>query len=150
MVVAEFATGPSLIVLGLAVVALVFVLRRSLLRTHRRDNHDRAMANRDDAAAEKGAVRATEMLEVRLHEFAREVEGRMQTRIGVLDRLIIDADREIARLKDRLAATNGDSPRARGAITVPDPATFIAGAGRQPDADVLLPGDAASDRRDAA
>ena len=153
---AEIITGPSLIVLGLATVVLVFFLRRSLLRTRRGHERDGAAAKCDDfEAAEKGAVRATEMLEVRLHEFAREVEGRIMTRIAVLDRLIVDADREIASLKHLLAATNGEQSdrmltgEGRRAGASPTVVTD-AGALRQPDAVVVLPAAETDHRKEAA
>ncbi len=154
MTSAEFITGRSLIVFGLAIVGLVFVLRRTVLRMRRRSNQADA-ANQDDfEAAEKGAVRATEMLEVRLHDFAREVEGRMLTRIAVLDRLIVDADHEIVRLKELLATTNGEQSAVRVAQgstagSTSSAAASDAGSPRQPDAVVILPA-AIPDQREAA
>ncbi len=154
MIAAELITGRSLIVFGLAIVALVFVVRRTVLRMRRR-NQDADAANQDDfEAAEKGAVRATEMLEVRLHDFAREVEGRMLTRIAVLDRLIVDADREIVRLKELLAATNGErsSVRVAQGSTAGSASSATgsdAGSPRQPDTVVTLPA-AIPDQREAA
>jgi hypothetical protein len=154
MIAVELVTGRSLIVFGLAIVVLVFVVRRTVLRIRSRKN-DADAANQDDfEAAEKGAVRATEMLEVRLHDFAREVEGRMLTRIAVLDRLIVDADHEIVRLKELLAATNGErSPVrvAQGSMagSASSAAAPDAGSPRQPDAVVTLPA-AIPDQREAA
>ena len=43
-------------------------------------------------------------LEVRLHEFSREIEGRLGTKMAVLDRLILEADREILQLNEALEA----------------------------------------------
>jgi hypothetical protein len=155
MIAAELITGHSLIVFGLAIVGLVFVLRRTVLRMRRR-NKDAEAANQDDfEAAEKGAIRATEMLEVRLHDFAREVEGRMLTRIAALDRLIVDADREIVRLKELLAATNGGQSPVRvveGSTvgSASSAAASDAGSPRQPDAVVTLPAAAGPDRQVAA
>jgi hypothetical protein len=155
MTSAELITGRSLIVFGLAIVGLVFVLRRTVLRMRRRKS-DADAANQDDfEAAEKGAVRATEMLEVRLHDFAREVEGRMLTRIAVLDRLIVDADREIVRLKELLAATNGEVSSVRVAQgstagSASSAAASDAGSPRQPDVVVLLPSAAGQERQAAA
>jgi hypothetical protein len=155
MITAELLTGRSLIVFGLAVVALVFVLRRAVLRKRLRHSDADAL-NRDNfEAAEEGAVRATEMLEIRLHDFAREVEGRMLTRIAVLDRLIVDADREIVRLNEVLAATNGGRspipfPQALTGGNVSSAADSDAGASRQPDAVVTLPAAVADGRQEAA
>jgi hypothetical protein len=151
----ELITGRSLIVFGIAIVGLVLVLRRTVLRMRRR-NKDAEAADQDDfEAAEKGAVRATEMLEVRLHDFAREVEGRMLTRIAVLDRLIVDADHEIMRLKELLAATNGEQSPVRVAQgstagSASSTAASDAGSPRQPDAVVTLPSATGQDRQAAA
>jgi hypothetical protein len=154
MIAAEVITGRSLIILGLAVAVLVFVLRRTVLRVRRRDDDSGAICQDDFEAAEKGASRATEMLEVRLHDFAREVEGRMLTRIAVLDRLIVDADREIVRLKDLLAATQAErSPNPIAHASTCESAVTAAGieaaAPRQPDAVVPLPA-TMPDQREAA
>ncbi len=76
-------------------------------------------------------------LEVRLHDFAREVEARMETRALRLDSLVVASDREIVRLSallDQLSGSIGtrqpdvtfDPPpsgAARGSVatTVPPP-----------------------------
>ncbi len=77
----------------------------------------------------------------------------MQTRIAVLDRLIVDADREILRLQDVLAATTGASPQALQqsspqSSSVSETALAEQGPARQPDALVGLPPQA--DRKEAA
>jgi len=50
-------------------------------------------------------------MEVRLFDYGREVEGRVETTLTVLDRLIIDAEQEIQRLETLLQAsrTTGES-----------------------------------------
>ncbi|MEX0716996.1 MAG: hypothetical protein WD066_10425 [Planctomycetaceae bacterium] len=61
---------------------------------------------RDLPAEVRAELRANErsdtgrlrQLEIRLHEYGREVEARMETRLAVLDRLLREADREIVRL----------------------------------------------------
>ena len=154
MIAAEFITGRSLIVFGLAIVVLVFVLRRTVLRMRHGKGNSDARNREGFEDAEESAVRATEMLEIRLHDFAREVEGRMLTRIAVLDRLIVDADREIMRLKELLAASNPErSPvqfvQASTGGSASSTATADSGAPRQPDAVVTLPA-AMPDQREAA
>jgi hypothetical protein len=94
----------TIMAIGLSVVAVVFILRRTLLRTspfNRRPSAAPSPAEIEDG--ENTATALVEQLEVRLYDFAREVEGRMQTKIAVLDRLIVDADREIIRLERVLA-----------------------------------------------
>ncbi|TWT64090.1 hypothetical protein [Rubinisphaera italica] len=47
-------------------------------------------------------------MEVRLFDYGREVEGRVETTLNVLDRLIIDAESEIDRLEDLLNLSRAD------------------------------------------
>lgn len=59
-------------------------------------------------------------LEVRLHEYGREVEAHMQTRIAVLDRLLREADREIIRLtrlleRQRIESAVAEAPAGSSA-----------------------------------
>ena len=121
----------TIIAIGAAVVALVFILRRTVLRTgplSRR--HPAAQTPAEIEAAQNSAAagveQLVEQLEVRLYDFAREVEGRMQTKIAVLDRLIINADREIIRLEQVLAESRrlgnaSASGRQTDAIVSPSP-----------------------------
>ena len=48
-----------------------------------------------------------DMSETDDYDFSGEFEGRMLTRIAVLDRMIVDADREILRLQELLAESKG-------------------------------------------
>ncbi len=52
--------------------------------------------------AESTAERRIGAIEVQLHDFAREVEARLETRAVELDALVAAADREIVRLTDLL------------------------------------------------
>jgi len=52
-------------------------------------------------------------LELRVFDYGREVEARVDNQLRVLDRLILDADREIARLEALLAETRCDWPTER-------------------------------------
>lgn len=152
----ELNDRQSLIALGLSVVALVYMVRRLLLRIAK--PRGRESMSRDSAeteTAEAGALGATEMLELRLFDFAREVEGRMQTRIAVLDRLIIDADREILRLQELLVATKREAPWEPVSPTSAHERLSNATAEesahpRQPDALIELPSVNTSTQRDAA
>ena len=128
----ELNDNQSVIALGLSLLALVFILRRTVLRPRfaERRRPFTEITERDDSLELSGAA-VVEKLEVRLYDFAREVEGRMQTKIAVLDRLIVDADREIIRLEQVLAESR------RTGKPIP-------GVSRQPDA-IISP-----DQRDAA
>src|SRR6476620_10035390 len=102
----EFSTSQSLIVFGLAVVVFVYLMRRTFLRVGSSVDRRRAKPPDEDPETAQMSIEAVaEKLEVRLFEFAREVEGRIQTRSTILDRLIVEADREILCLQDLLAAT---------------------------------------------
>ena len=152
----ELITGQSLILLGILVVVFVFVLRRTILGSGgARGRKDASSVDEELALAEAGAKGPTEMLEVRLHDFAREVEGRMLTRIAVLDRLIVDADREIRRLQELLAATTGvaapisHQPSSTNWPTS-DVSTTSGTALRQPDATIAHPAEHTGDLKEAA
>jgi len=136
----SFLSGQMVIALGLGVVVLVFLLRRSFLRAFQPPARvERSAVNPETESVASSAEAVLEKLEIRLFDFAREVEGRMQTKIAVLDRLIVDADREILRLQDLLAETKEigrAAPRAGAAA-------------RQPDA-IVPPPPADGDQREAA
>ena len=152
----ELINGHSLIVFGLAVVIFVFLMRRTFLQSRKRSDRQQSLqANADAPDLESSAEAAVEKLEVRIFDFAREVEARMQTRISVLDRLIVDADREILRLQDLLAATKeiggagshgGSSADSRSAEAPGRGRTL----GRQPDVLVSPPLPGAGSDREAA
>ncbi len=151
-----FVTSQSLIVFGLAVVIFVFLMRRTFLRARSPAPDERASyARKEVESAEMSAEAVVEKLEVRLFDFAREVEGRMQTRIVALDRLIVDADREILRLQDLLAATKMIGGSGSLAGTPADPRSTATPANGRPatrQPDVTLPHAPPADggHRDAA
>src|SRR5579872_1444391 len=119
----NLSDNQTIIALGLSVVAIVFILRRTVMRPVRASHRQRETPAEIEAAEESAAA-LVEQLEVRLYDFAREVEGRMHTKIAVLDRLIVNADREIIRLEQVLAES-----RRMG-----NPSGSITPSGRQPDA----------------
>lgn len=55
---------------------------------------DVKLADRESARVDR--------FEIRLHEYSRDVEARMESRLARLDRLVVSADREICRLQDLL------------------------------------------------
>lgn len=117
----EFNENQTIIALGLSIAALVFILRRMFLRPRiaERRRPFTEIVERDDSL-ELSASAVVETLEVRLYDFAREVEGRMQTKIAVLDRLIVDADREIIRLEQVLAESRRTGSPVPGNARQPD------------------------------
>ena len=132
----DLSDNQTIIAIGLSVVAFVLVLRRLVLRTASRNRpFTISQTHAEIDAAENNATALVEQLEVRLYDFAREVEGRMHSKIAVLDRLIINADREIIRLEQVLAES-----RRLGSPTA---------SSRQPDA-IVSPAASARDERHAA
>lgn len=58
---------------------------------------------------EGSAEGLVQQMEVRLHDELRAVEGRIGSRLSVLDQLIVDADREIQRLTALLAESRRET-----------------------------------------
>lgn len=52
-------------------------------------------------------------MELRLYDYGRSVEARIETQLELLDQLILDADREIARLEGILCESRFDWPTER-------------------------------------
>lgn len=130
LILAESLSGSQLIIVGALLVGVAFILRRSAggrkptrVRDPLREVHEEFLH------AESSYASQLNQMEVRLHDFAREVEGRIQMRLAVLDQLVVDADREIERLEFVLAqsrgvATSFTPPRLVGPdITIPQSMT---------------------------
>jgi hypothetical protein len=91
------------IALGIAVILTGLVLRRGFTRAkHMQGRNPWGEAQAEFRRQPVADTATVEKLEVRLHEFARQVEARIHTRMAVLDRLIVDAEREIVRLQQVL------------------------------------------------
>ncbi|MHC4875360.1 MAG: hypothetical protein ACYTGL_02605 [Planctomycetota bacterium] len=91
-------------VMVLFIVAFGITMRRSILRrTRRRRNVDAvAETRRELERRRKESERQLEQHEVRLHETARTTEAVLQTKLSILDEMVAETDREIARLEDLL------------------------------------------------
>ena len=87
-----------------------FVLLRSSSMRHRIAKQDplKQMHQEIEARASTPESLIHDM-EIRLFDYGREVEGRIETTLSVLDRLIIDADQEIGRLETILNTIKKDS-----------------------------------------
>jgi len=93
----------SLAIVGLILIAGGMMLHRSAgqrRRVAKRDPLKEIAAERD--AREKSPEGMILEMESRLFDYGREVEGRVETTLTVLDRLIIDAEQEITRLEELL------------------------------------------------
>ena len=100
----------QLVLLGLSLLTVGFVLWRGFARGRRSRGRDlTAEVRREMLASEQTVTGRMEKLEVRLHDYGREVEGRIETRIAVLNQLLIEADREIKRLRSLLSESDGSA-----------------------------------------
>lgn len=98
--------------LAIAIVGAMVFFRFATNRSDQQSNGD-TDAEETSRSAAMAAKRVTS-LEVRLHDFSREVEARLETRAAQLDGLVTAADREIARLTDLLKSTPGGKPAQVG------------------------------------
>jgi len=105
--------GFDLILVGLLVLVTAFLLRRTFVRGRQSRRRDVLKEVQDDfREAERSAARSVERLEVRLYDYGREIEGQVQTRMAMLDRLVVEAEQEAGRLKQLLADSTGPQPDA--------------------------------------
>ncbi|MGQ9505904.1 MAG: hypothetical protein ACUVQG_13865 [Thermogutta sp.] len=99
-------TDPSVWLVLAAIVLIWFSLFRSQRRWGRgsspRLDDDVSSDARLKMPAGRGLPDAASQLEVKLHELAREIEGRLNSKLGLLEQLIRDADRAAARLETAL------------------------------------------------
>jgi len=134
---ANFFTGGQFIGVGILLVIISVLLRRSITRSKSRQPRDVVREVHDDfRKAESTYSGRLNQMEVRLHDFTREVEGRIQTRLALLDRLILDADREIDRLENLLLMARPSSSPGPDIITLPTPsapATLAVSPPTEPD-----------------
>ncbi len=99
-------------------LCVAFVLRRTSLRSKGKLQKRREDAVRESVEPHIQANKHIRELELRLYDFGREVEGRMETRLAVLDQLISEADREIGELQHAISEEDADlSDHPRAALT---------------------------------
>jgi hypothetical protein len=105
-----FFNGSELILPGAILVVAAWFLRRRARRKTICPRDPLREVQAEFRRKESSPAGQLNQLEVRLYDFAREVEGRIQTRISLLNQLVLDADREIDRLQQLIArAENGSS-----------------------------------------
>lgn len=98
-----FAQSPiGSILLGMAIVCMAFLLRRAGLKRRKTSDVSAAEEVRQQFAAQQAGRKQIEKLELRLHDFAREVDALAQTRIAVLTELVGAVDRAIVELEQRV------------------------------------------------
>ncbi len=90
----------QMIVGGLLLLVVAYVLRRSFSQSKTSRARDPLQeAHAEIRTAEAGYAATISKMEVKLNDYAREVEGRIDTKIVVLDRLIVEAKAVIERLE---------------------------------------------------
>lgn len=116
----ELLSGNHTAILGLMLVVMAIIVHRATSRARRSSRANpiqdlKASFTRIEQSSPGRALQA----EVHLHDVAREVEARIETRMLVLDQMILSADREIRRLQDKLQELGGVN--ANGSVTEPSP-----------------------------
>ncbi len=116
---------PTLVALGaVALIIAVLLFRTQSYYGRSRSAPTPSDAARGEEAADAGhhprAPAAMARWEVEMHDTARELSGRLDSKMGALEHLIREADRAAARLEAALAAARGaagaaSSPPARPA-----------------------------------
>tara|TARA_R110002095_G_scaffold56114_3_gene48187 strand:+ start:103 stop:654 length:552 start_codon:yes stop_codon:yes gene_type:complete len=103
----------NLIVTGGLILVVAWALRRSFREQRRvRNRNPMEEAKKELATLEQSQFNRLNQLEVKLYEYGREVDARSDDRLRILDELLLDADREINRLRTQLALTQQSSPAA--------------------------------------
>jgi hypothetical protein len=105
MILAETGSTSDLILLGFfgVFLALGFWIRTVFSRRAHEETVRGAKTEEPDDPKTADRVGArVDRFEIRLHEYSRDVEARMETRLARLDRLVVSADQEICRLQDLL------------------------------------------------
>tara|TARA_R110002111_G_scaffold168038_2_gene233907 strand:+ start:112 stop:657 length:546 start_codon:yes stop_codon:yes gene_type:complete len=101
----------NLIVTGGLILVVAWALRRSFREQRRvRNRNPMDEAKKELASLEQSQFNRLNQLEVKLYEYGREVDARSDDRLRVLDELLLDADREINRLRTQLALTQQSFP----------------------------------------
>jgi len=110
----------NLIVTGGLLLVVAWALLKSFRNQARiRDRDPLAEAKHEIASREQSQLNRLDKLEVKLYEYGREIEARSDDRLRVLDELLLDADREINRLRQQLALAQ-QSPQATPPEAGPD------------------------------
>eukprot|EP00913_Durusdinium_trenchii_P035300 g33030.t1 len=103
MQIVAATSGLESVVLGMAILFVAFLLRRNAVRGRKSQNRDIVGEVREEfLQQEKQGASKLEKLELRLYDYSREVEARIETRIALLDQLVVAADAETTRLESQL------------------------------------------------
>jgi DNA-directed RNA polymerase specialized sigma24 family protein len=121
-------SGPNLMFLGVLIWS-AFMMRSAAVKSRRSRNRDVAQELQTELRArQRSAEGQFHQLEVRLHDYDRDVSARVATTMAMLDQLIAEADREIGRLEslrdERQAGSTSSLPPEQRRMVV-----HLAGAG---------------------
>jgi DNA-directed RNA polymerase specialized sigma24 family protein len=91
-----------------------------------------APSEEDSEHAESMAARRVAALEVRIYDFSREIEAKLEKRAVELDALVAASDREIVRLTDLLKkSSTGKESRVPDLVRHVDSASSVSGTQEQ-------------------
>ena len=104
--------------LGVAILILGFSLRGGSRNSRRIAGRNPMQEMRAEVReAEASYVSLIRKMEIKLHDYAREVDGQTSNRIAILNHMISEADRDIAQLRALLAesqaASGANAPAAQ-------------------------------------
>ncbi len=103
MLIADLISLEDIILIGLMLLSVAILMRRTARRSGRSRKRDVLSEVRAEMhSAEQAEVSHLNQLEVRLFDYEREVGARISTTLSVLDELVQEADHEIARLETLL------------------------------------------------
>lgn len=106
----ESFSGTHMMLAGAALLVGLFLFRRTAKRLAASRRYDpRVEANREIRKREQSQRGSMQELEVRIHNFAREAEASIQTRMAVLEEQTSQADATIARLENELTTLKDDN-----------------------------------------
>jgi hypothetical protein len=109
-----FAESPvGTILLGILIVCVALLMRRARMKKRRSPDVNTAEVVRQGYLTQQAGRKEIEKLELRLHDFAREVDALAQSRIAVLTELVSAADRAIAELEQHIDAGDQTAEQRR-------------------------------------
>ncbi len=98
----KLLSGPNLMFLGLLIWSALMV-KTAAVKSRRSRNRDVAKELQNELREKRRSAEGQfHQLEVRLHDYDRDVAARVETTMVMLDQLIAEADREIVRLETLL------------------------------------------------
>ena len=100
----ELLDGQTLFALGIGLLTVTMMRMTIRRRKGLHRNVEPSISAKEVAPVQAASERLNE-LEVRLHDYDREITGRVETTLALLDRLIEEADHEIVRLETLLEQT---------------------------------------------